>query len=113
MLPRREITTGKCYVNQSRQVAREVLRADHRTVKYNTYELGTGKLCGMPHECRKDKFIHWADREASAAETAALQYDEAEALFNATSGYVRSQDLERSMAVEAAALMMKNNLINR
>jgi hypothetical protein len=113
MLPRREITTGKCYVNENRQVAREVLRADHRTVRYNTYELGTGKLCGLPHECRRDEFIHWADREANAAETAALQYDEAEALFNATSGHVRSQDLERSMAVEAAALMMKNNLINR
>ncbi len=114
MLPRREITVGKCYVNEKRHVAREVLRVDHRTVKYNTWELGTGKLCGSPHECRTDEFIHWADREALAVETASLQQDEVEALFSqASSWQPESQDLEGSMVIETATLMMRNNLINR
>jgi hypothetical protein len=113
MLPRREITLGKCYINEKRDTAREVLRVDHRKVRYNTYDLATGKLCGSPHECRTSEFVHWASREATEEETFHLLYEEMEALFRRDERSSRQQGLESGMAIETAAMMMRNNLINR
>lgn len=81
MLPRRELTVGKGYVNEEMWLVREVIEVGHKTVKYNTYHLSTGQLCGAPHECRKNRFIRWADREATEEETENLQHTEVDALY--------------------------------
>jgi hypothetical protein len=112
MLPRREITPGTCYINEKRTTAREVLKVDHRSVRYNTYDMATGRLCGSPHECSRNEFIHWADREATEEETFHLLYEEMEALFQ-REPRSSQQTLEQSLAIETATLMMRNNLINR
>ena len=82
MLPRRELKVGKGYINEEMWLVREVIQLRPMTVKYHTYHLSTGQLCGAPHECKKDQFIHWADREATEDEMANLQYEEAEALYS-------------------------------
>jgi hypothetical protein len=112
MLPRREITPGMCYINVQRASAREVLKVDHRTVRYNTYDMTTGTLCGSPHECSRNEFIRWADRPATEEETFHLLYEEMEALFQRGT-HSSQRTLEHSMAIETATLMMRNNLINR
>lgn len=82
MLARRAIEAGKCYVNEERRRAREVLRVDHHMVHFSTYNLETGKLHGAPgRQCTRDEIIRWADREATAVETDSLHREEYEALF--------------------------------
>src|SRR5690349_10150593 len=110
MLPGREITLGKCYINEKGGTAREVLKVDHRMVRYNTYELASGKLRGSPYECSRDDFMHWADREATEDEMFGLLYEEMEALFSRAMQHL---NLESSMAIETATLMTRNHLINR
>jgi len=83
MLRNRSITAGKCYVNNTRKVAREVLTASDQTIKFNTYHLDTGNSCGSPSECTKPDFIRWADREASPAEMTSLKNQEVDAQFRA------------------------------
>ncbi|HXD10539.1 MAG TPA: hypothetical protein VN653_10790 [Anaerolineales bacterium] len=83
MLRNRIITPGKCYVNNRRKVAREVLSADNQTIKFYTYHLDTGNSCGSPSESTRQDFIQWADREASPAEIASLQFLAQDALFRA------------------------------
>jgi hypothetical protein len=83
MLARRAIEAGKCYVNEERQRTREVLKVDHQTIHFCTYDLETGKLHGSPgRQCTRDEIIRWADREATAVETASLHREEYEALFH-------------------------------
>lgn len=82
MLARREITTGKCYVNDSVEIIREVLKVERHTVTYNEYDLTTGKLHGAPHgEAGKAELIRWADREATDEERSRLQRTEVQDLF--------------------------------
>jgi hypothetical protein len=81
MLPRRELTVGKGYVNEEMWLVREVIEVGRKTVKYNTYHLSTGQLCGASHECNKNRFIHWADREATEEEIENLQHAEVDALY--------------------------------
>jgi hypothetical protein len=79
MLRRQDITVGKYYVNISRRIAREVVQADENTVVFDTYHLNTGNSCGSPSECTKHDFVHWADREATDAESASLRYTKTDA----------------------------------
>jgi len=74
MLRKHDITVGKYYVNNTRRIAREVLKADENTILFDTYHLNNGNSCGSPSECTKQDFIHWADREATVAESASLRY---------------------------------------
>lgn len=83
MLRNRIITPGKCYVNNRRKVAREVLSADSQTITFYTYHLDTGNSCGSPSESTRQDFIQWADREASPAEIASLQFQAQDARFRA------------------------------
>jgi len=83
MLASRAIEVGKCYVNEERQRAREVLKVDHQNVHFSTYDLETGKLYRAPgRQCTRDEIIHWADREATAAEEESLHREEYEALYH-------------------------------
>jgi len=68
MSQRQAVTVGKWYVNNKRNVARAVVRADEQTVQFNTHHLSSGNSCGSPSECTQLEFARWADREASPAE---------------------------------------------
>jgi hypothetical protein len=82
MLTRRAVEVGRYYVNEERQRAREVLLVDHQTVHFNTYDLETGNLYGTPsRQCTRDEIIHWADREATVAETGSLHREEFDSLY--------------------------------
>jgi hypothetical protein len=83
MLRKQAIIVGKYYVNNSRKVAREVLGADDKTVRFITHHLDTGNSCGSASECTRQDFIHWANREATSAEIASVQAQEMEAHFRA------------------------------
>ena len=83
MLRKQNITVGKYYVNNTRRIAREVLRANEHTILFNTYHLNTGNSCGSPSECTRHDFIHWADREATVAESASLHSMKTEAQLHA------------------------------
>jgi hypothetical protein len=67
---RQDIVVGRCYVNDSESVIREVVEeTDAHYVKYNVFELATGKLIPAPHQiCHKRQFARWAHRAASEAE---------------------------------------------
>ena len=85
MLARREITAGRCYVDDAGKLAREVLRVQHQTVTYNQYDLTTGKLRGAPHgEIGRSELIRWASREATDEECSHLQRAEVRDLFRAS-----------------------------
>jgi len=73
MLERQVISVGKWYVNNERKVARAILKADDKTVQFNTHHLDSGNSCGSASECTRQEFTRWADREASPAEKASLQ----------------------------------------
>jgi len=89
-------------VNNERKVARKVLGVDHKTVKFHTYHLDTGNSCGTSSESTIQDFKRWADREASPAEIAGLQYQELEARFHAPQ-FPNWEELEHSMAIDPAA----------
>jgi hypothetical protein len=99
MLERQTVTVGKCYVNNQRKVAREVVGADLETVRFITYHLDTGNSCGSPSECTRQDFIQWADREASPAEIARLQSKGMDALFRAPQAPNWAK-LEHDMAID-------------
>jgi len=106
MLHNRDITVGKCYVNNARKVARKVVGVDHKIVKFDTYHLDTGNSCGSSSECTMQEFKRWADREASPAEIASLQYQELEARFHEPR-FPNPEELEHSLAVDPAAYKRK------
>jgi len=83
VLRKQAVTVGKCYVNNHRKVAREVLGVDYQTIKFYTYHLDTGNSCGLPSECTREDFLRWADREASPAEMISIQSQEMDAAFRA------------------------------
>jgi len=73
MLRRQDVTVGKWYVNNKRNVARAVVSVDEKTVQFNTHHLNSGNSCGSASECTRLDFVRWADREASPAETGSWQ----------------------------------------
>ena len=83
MLRKQDLSTGKCYVNYARKVARAVLAVNDKTITIMTYHLDTGNSCGSASECPKSDFIRWADHEATPIEIAKLESFEREALFPA------------------------------
>jgi len=83
MLGRQVISAGKWYVNKDRKIARAVLKADDKTIQFNTHHLDSGNSCGSSSECTRQEFARWADREASPAETASLQNKKMEAQLHA------------------------------
>jgi len=113
MLRRQEVTIGKCYVNDARNIAREVVSANDETVRFNNYHMETGNSCGSPSECARDEFIHWADREATPAEMASLQYQEMDALFSAPQT-MSLEDLDHNLEIDpAATALMQMTTLNR
>jgi len=83
MLRKQDIRVGKYYVNNARRIAREVLSTNENTIFFDTYHLNTGNSCGSPSECTKQDFVHWADREATVAESASLRLMKMEAELHA------------------------------
>jgi hypothetical protein len=83
MLRNRKISVGKYYVNNARNIAREVLACCDKTAVFITHHLDTGNSCNSPSECLKRNFINWADHEATPAEMAKLQTHKVEAQLHA------------------------------
>jgi hypothetical protein len=110
MLARRELTIGKCYINEELQVAREVIELGHKTVKYKIYHLTSGKLCGAARECQKKHFLHWADREGTPEEMACLQHNEIDALFVTNRGIA---ELTFNQPLEQTRTMARSSMLNR
>lgn len=75
MLAGINVTTGKYYVNQARDIAREVVESHDNVVLFITYHLDTGRSSGNPSECMKQHFTHWADHEATLAEMSIIQHE--------------------------------------
>lgn len=73
MIRSHKIVPGKYYVNNARNIAREVLDIKDDAVIFITYHLDTGASVGIPSECLKQHFTHWADHEATQMEIASLQ----------------------------------------
>jgi len=73
MLRSRSVIVGKYYVNNTRNIAREVLEIKDEAVIFITYHLDTGASTGNPNICMKQHFTHWADHEATKLEIANLQ----------------------------------------
>ena len=110
MLPRRELIVGKSYINENEGTACEVVELSRMIVKYKTYDLSTGKLCGASRVSMKRNFIHWADREATQEETTYLQLHEADALYKNDDPAFK-QDPDPS--AENILLMARNEMNNR
>ena len=83
MLRNRQITVGKYYVNNARNIAREVVTCCDKTVVFITHHLDTGNSCNAPSECLKRNFINWADHEATPMELAKLQSNKLDAQLRA------------------------------
>ena len=98
MLRKQAIIVGKYYVNNSRKVAREVLGANAKTVRFINYHLDTGNSCGSASECTRQDFMNWADREATSAEVASVQSQEMEAQFRAPQ-FPNRGELENDAAI--------------
>jgi hypothetical protein len=64
------INVGNAYVNEEARIVREVIEEiDGRRVRFNAFDLKTGRLVASRHHtCEKSQFAHWAQREASASE---------------------------------------------
>ena len=73
MLVNNDVSTGKYYVNQSRDIAREIVETHENVVLFITYHLNTGRSSGIPSECIKQHFAHWVDHEATLAELSNIQ----------------------------------------
>lgn len=84
MVRRRDLITGKFYVDRGYKIAREVLRISRQTITFNTYHLDTGNSCGTPSECLIDHFVRWASREVLPGTLAFLQDLAMEAEFSAS-----------------------------
>ncbi len=66
------IVVGKAYVNERARVLREVVEeVDERRIKFNAFDLATGRLLPSRHRtCEKREMASWAEREARPDETA-------------------------------------------
>ncbi len=67
-----QIVVGRSYVNEDACIMREVVEElDERRVKFNTFDLSTGKFIPTRHKVwNKSQLARWADREASISENA-------------------------------------------
>jgi hypothetical protein len=114
MLDKRDITVGGCYVNERDGVAREVVEElDHHKVKYNAFDLTTGRLVPEPHQiCFKGELAWWASREANPREIAMLHPFEPTAWFeNMPTSEIKSAELE--LAKSIMLQMVEHNTIHR
>jgi hypothetical protein len=68
MVRKKDIRAGKCYVNDARTIAREVVEVRDQVVTFQTYHLDTGNSCGSPSECPTRNFTHWAAYEVPITE---------------------------------------------
>jgi len=80
MLPSSKVIAGRYYVNEARNIAREVLGASNYTVTFITYHLDTGNSSGSPSVCMIEHFTHWADHEATPTEMTSVQFQKMRAL---------------------------------
>ena len=109
----RDVSVGKCYVNNKRKVARAVLGTSDKIVEFYTYHLDSGNSCGSSSECTRQEFIRWADREASPAEIASLQSQDMEAQFCAPQS-PNWDDVEPGIALDPSAeVLIQKTMINR
>jgi len=74
-----QIVVGKAYVNARARVLREVVEeVDEQRVKFNAFDLATGRLLPSRHRvCPKPEMAAWAEREADPQETALIHPFEA------------------------------------
>ena len=113
MVRRQDIMVGKWYVNNKRNVARAVVRADEKTIQFNTHHLNSGNSCGSPSECTRLEFIRWADREASVAETGSQQ-----GLAGTETEFFTSRQARMAAVISSApvhrglVLLVEDNLAN-
>ncbi len=113
MLRRQDVTVGKWYVNNKRNVARAVVSADEKTVQFNTHHLNSGNSCGSSSECTRLDFVRWADREASPAETVSRQWIVGGKTEFFTSKPARIADVISSAPVyRGLILLVEDNLAN-
>ncbi len=93
------IVVGKAYVNERARVLREVVEeVDEQRVKFNAFDLRTGRLLPSRHRtCEKRDMASWAEREAHPHETARVHPFEPAAW----SGTTRPGG-DRGIALEAA-----------
>ncbi|HEX8990967.1 MAG TPA: hypothetical protein VF784_04765 [Anaerolineales bacterium] len=82
---KQDIVVGNSYVNDTESVIREIVEeTDAHHVKFNEFELATGRLRPAPHQiCHRRQFARWAQRAASAAEAARTHPYAAEAWLEA------------------------------
>jgi len=92
-------------VNNKRRVARAVLEANIKTVKFNTHHLDSGNSCGSSSECTRQEFVRWADRETSPAETASLKNQKMEAEFRAPQS-TSWEALEYGAGIDPSAVVL-------
>ena len=117
MLKRREVLAGRCYVNESEQVAREITEVlEGRSIRYSAYDLTTGKPLGAPNRpASKAEIVRWADREALESEAARLERPEAQDRFAGEEGQrldpLLPNDLFDQILVEQ--LRQTNKFVNR
>ena len=113
MSRRQDVTVGKWYVNNKRNVARAVLGADEKTVQFNTHHLNSGNSCGSPSECTRLEFVRWVDREASPSETISQQRIAKEKTEFFTSRQTQIADVISSTPVyRRLVLLVEDNLAN-
>jgi len=74
VLRKQIIAVGRSYVNESVNIAREVVEeVDQHKIKYNAFDLKDGGLIPSAMQvCRKSDMAHWADREATPDEIAKI-----------------------------------------
>ncbi len=65
-----EIVVGKSYVNEGACIIREIVEEiDGRHVRYNVFELESGRLLPARHRvCSRHEFQRWADRQTMPQE---------------------------------------------
>ncbi len=103
-----EILVGKSYVNEDASVVREVVEElDGRRIRFNAFDLETGKLLPTRHQvCARRELARWADREANEGEMARIHpFDPGEWFENVPDRQATDAQLERvkaSMAQTAA-----------
>ncbi len=101
MLKDEIIVVGKSYVNERARIVREVVEdVDGRRIKFNAFELDSGKLIPSPHQiCHKSQLARWADREARPREIAKLHpYDPSTWFEGLPPGEQVGAQLERAIA---------------
>lgn len=108
MISKYDVTAGKCYINEKKGIAREVVEEiDRHKVKFNAFNLATGQLVPKPFQiCFKSQMVYWADREATPDEIAAIHPYVATNWFQSlpTSEVVQAErELARATMMETVA----------